>query len=115
VISLITKSCKGGTQAGVQLSLSKVSTVRLTVRQGSQRRVDEQRHRRTRQAEAAVAHPGKGGTFTRHASATDLAGNFATTTGTITVPRARRRTENPALPRSRPLVACDLRVRALGL
>ena len=42
-ISLLTKTLKGGTRAGVQLSLSKISTVRLTVRQGGRTCLDEQR------------------------------------------------------------------------
>jgi D-glucuronyl C5-epimerase C-terminus len=85
VISLITKSLRGGTRGGVQLSLSKVSTVRLTVRQGS----------RVVWTNSAIVERGKprllwptpaaGGTFNITLSATDPAGNFTTANGTIVV------------------------------
>ena len=58
---------RGGTRAGVQMSLSKISTVTLTVRQGDARGVDEQRHRRTRPAQAAVDHAGQRRHVHRHA------------------------------------------------
>ena len=84
-ISLLTHSLRGGSRAGVRMSLSKVSTVTLTVRQGS-RVVWSNR--------ASVEHgrprllwvtPSGGGTFNVTLTATDLAGNFATANGTIVV------------------------------
>jgi hypothetical protein len=83
VIALLSSTLRGGTRAGVQMSLSKISTVELTVRQGS-RVVWSNR--------ATVEHgdprllwvtPSKGGTFSVTLTATDLAGNFSTTSGTI--------------------------------
>jgi hypothetical protein len=86
-ISLLTHSLKGGTRAGVQVSLSKISTVTLRVTQGG----------RTVFANSATVAAGKpkllwptpaaGGTFTVAVAARDLAGNFATTSGTVTVSR----------------------------
>jgi hypothetical protein len=86
-IALLSHSLRGGTRAGVQFSLSKISSVSLIVRQGS-RVIWSNR--------ATVEHgrprllwvtPGKGGSFSVTLTATDLAGNFATATGTILVSR----------------------------
>jgi hypothetical protein len=84
-VTLLTKTLRGGTRAGVQLSLSKISTVAMTIRQGG---------RVVWTNSATVEHgkprllwitPAKGGTFTVTLAAADLAGNFATTNGTILV------------------------------
>jgi hypothetical protein len=85
VITLITSALRGGTRAGVQMSLSKVSTVRLIIRQAG----------RVVWTNGAIVErgrprllwltPASGGTFTVTLTATDPAGNFATTTGTIAV------------------------------
>ena len=84
-IALLSKTLRGGTRAGVQLSLSKISTVHLTVRQGS---------RVVWSNGATVEHgrprllwvtPANGGTFSVTLTASDLVGNFATATGTILV------------------------------
>jgi hypothetical protein len=85
VISLITKTLKGGTRAGVQLSLSKVSTVRLTVRQGSRTVWTNSAYVGRGKPKLLWSTPAGGGTFSVTLSATDPAGNFATTTGTIGV------------------------------
>jgi hypothetical protein len=86
-IALLSKTLRGGTRAGVQMSLSKISTVGMKVRQGA---------RVVWANSATVEHgkprllwvtPAKGGTFTVTLTATDLAGNFATTSGTIVVSR----------------------------
>ncbi len=87
VIALLSHNLRGGTRAGVQFSLSKISSVSLIVRQGS-RVVWSNR--------ATVEHgrprllwitPRKGGNFAVTLTATDLAGNFATATGTIALAR----------------------------
>ena len=84
-IALLSKTLRGGTRAGVQMSLSKISTVSMTVRQGS---------RVVWSNSATVEHgrpkllwitPAKGGSFSVTLTATDQAGNFATATGTIVV------------------------------
>lgn len=86
-IALLSHNLRGGTRSGVQFSLSKISSVSLIVRKGS-RVVWSNR--------ATVEHgrpkllwltPSKGGTFAITLTATDLAGNFATATGTIVVSR----------------------------
>ena len=71
--------------AGVQLSLSKIATVAMTIRQGS----------RVVWANTATVEggrprllwvtPSRGGTFSVSLTATDLSGNFATAAGTIVV------------------------------
>jgi hypothetical protein len=87
VISLISGTLAGGVRAGVQFSLSKISAVTLTVRQGSRvvwtnaATVERGRPR------LLWMTPAKGGTFAITLAATDLAGNFSTTTGTIVVAR----------------------------
>ena len=64
VIALLSKTLPGGARAGVQLSLSKISTVALTVRQGARVVWTQQRHRRTRQAAGCCgSRRPSGGTF----------------------------------------------------
>ena len=84
-IALLTSSLRGGTHAGVQISLSKISAASITVRQGS----------RVIWKNSALLERGKpklewttqngGGTFSVTVAATDMAGNFATANGTIVV------------------------------
>jgi hypothetical protein len=85
VLALLTKTLKGGTRAGVQLSLSKVSTVRLTVKQGSRTVWTNSAYVERGKPKLLWQTPSGGGTFAVTISATDPAGNFATTTGTIVV------------------------------
>jgi hypothetical protein len=85
VLSLLTKTLKGGARAGVQLALSKVSTVRLTVRQGSRTVWTNSAYVGRGNPKLLWLTPAAGGTFSVTLSATDPAGNFATTTGTIVV------------------------------
>ncbi len=93
MISLLSKKLPGGTRAGVQLSLSKISTVSLTVRQGS--RVVWTNSATVERGDPRLLWitPAKRGTFSVTLAATDLAGNFSTTSGTIVVtpPLARGR------------------------
>jgi hypothetical protein len=85
VIALLSRTLPGGARAGVQMSLSKISTVTLTVRRGG---------RVVWTNSATVEHgrprllwltPSAGGSFSVTLTAADLAGNFATTSGTIVV------------------------------
>jgi hypothetical protein len=85
VVSLLTKTLKGGTRAGVQISLSKVSTVRLTVRQGSRTVWTNSAYVGRGKPKLLWSTPAGGGTFSVTVSATDPAGNFATANGTIVV------------------------------
>jgi hypothetical protein len=87
VVSLLSKTLAAGARAGVQLSLSKISNVTLTVRQGSKvvwRNSAEVERGKPR---LLWITPQKGGTFTVELTATDLAGNFSTTSGTVVVTR----------------------------
>ena len=87
-ISLISRTLRGGTRAGVMVALSKISRVRLTVKRGASvvwtvaATVPGGRPR------LLWPTPATGGTFAVTLSASDLAGNTATAAGTITV-RAR--------------------------
>jgi hypothetical protein len=85
VVALLTKTLKGGVRGGVQLSLSKVSTVRLTVRQGSRTIWTNSAYLERGKPRLLWPTPKGGGTFSVTITATDLSGNFATSTGTITV------------------------------
>ena len=66
VVSLLTTTLPTSARAGVQVSLSKISTVRINVRRGRNDRVEQRRDGRTRQAEAAVADAVAGGHLLGH-------------------------------------------------
>ena len=87
VISLLTSRLRTSTAAGVAVSLSKVSTVSLTIRRKG-------KVVWTNSATVEAGHPrlswptpSRGGTFQVTLAARDLAGNFSTASGTITVSR----------------------------
>ena len=84
-IALLSKALRGGTRAGVQMSLSKISTVGLTVRQGGRVVWSNRATLERGKPKLLWVTPTKGGTFTVTLTATDLAGNFATANGTIAV------------------------------
>jgi hypothetical protein len=86
-ISLLSKKLAGGTRAGVQFSLSKIATVSLTVRQGSKVVWTNSATIERGKPRILWITPAKGGTFSVELTATDLAGNFSTTTGTVVVSR----------------------------
>jgi D-glucuronyl C5-epimerase-like protein len=85
VIALLTTKLRGGTRGGVRVSLSKISTVNLTVRKGSRVVWSNSATVRGGKPKLLWVTPAKGGTFSVTLTATDLAGNFATGTGTIVV------------------------------
>jgi hypothetical protein len=87
VISLLSKKLPGGARAGVQLSLSKIATVHLTVRQGTRVIWTNSATVERGKPKLLWITPGSGGTFTVELTATDLAGNFSTTSGTVVVAR----------------------------
>ncbi len=87
VISLLSKTLPGGARAGVQLSLSKISTVSLTVRAGSKVVWTNTATVERGKPRLLWITPAKGGTFSVTLAAKDLAGNFSTTSGTIVVRR----------------------------
>ncbi|HWX51914.1 MAG TPA: D-glucuronyl C5-epimerase family protein [Solirubrobacteraceae bacterium] len=84
-IALLSRTLPGGARAGVQISLSKISTVKLVVRQGG--RVVWTNGATVEQGRPRLlwVTPASGGTFTVTLTATDLAGNFSTANGTIVV------------------------------
>ncbi|MGD1057912.1 MAG: D-glucuronyl C5-epimerase family protein [Solirubrobacteraceae bacterium] len=86
-ISLLSRKLAGGTRAGVQFSLSKISTVSLTVRQGSKVVWTNSALIERGKPRILWITPAKGGAFSVELTATDLAGNFSTTTGTVVVSR----------------------------
>ena len=98
VLALLSQQLRGGTRAGVQVSLSKVALVELTVMQGARvvRRVAATVERGT--PRLLWVTPRAGGTFTASVTATDLAGNVATTTGTLVVQPQPRRPHKPSRP-----------------
>jgi hypothetical protein len=87
VISLLTRRLRGGVNGGVAVSLSKISTVTLVVR-----RAGRPVWTNTATVEAGRPRllwptPRRLGTYTVSLAARDLAGNFSTASGTITITR----------------------------
>jgi hypothetical protein len=87
VISLLSRTLPGGARAGVQISLSKISSVKLTVRQGSNVVWTNGATLERGKPKLLWITPAKGGTFTVTLTATDLAGNFSSSSGTVVVSR----------------------------
>jgi D-glucuronyl C5-epimerase C-terminus len=87
VITLLTRSLTGGTRAGVQVSLSKISTVTIKVTSGGKAVFSNTATVAAGKPKLLWPTPAAGGTFTVAVAARDLAGNFATTSGTVTVSR----------------------------
>jgi hypothetical protein len=85
VISLLTTKLRGGTRAGVMVSLSKVSNVGMTIRAGGRVVWTNRATVEGGKPRLLWVTPVAGGTFSVTLSATDPAGNFSTATGTITV------------------------------
>jgi hypothetical protein len=89
-IALVTTTLPTSARAGVQLSLSKVSTVRLTVRLGGKIVFSNSATVERGKPKLLWPTPAKGGLYAVTLSATDLAGNFATASGTITVTKGAK-------------------------
>jgi D-glucuronyl C5-epimerase C-terminus len=85
VITLLTTALRGGMRGGVQMSLSKVSTVGMVIRQGGRVVWTNRATVGRGKPRLLWLTPASGGTFTVTLTATDPAGNFATATGTIAV------------------------------
>jgi hypothetical protein len=86
-ISVLSKTLPSGARAGVEISLSKISTVHLTVRQGSRVVWTNSALLERGKPKLLWITPAKGGTFTIELTATDLAGNFSTASATVLVSR----------------------------
>ncbi len=85
VVALLSTKLRGGTRAGVQMSLSKISTIDMTVRQGARAVWSNSATVERGKPKLLWITPSTGGTFTVTLTGTDLAGNFTTTSGTIVV------------------------------
>jgi D-glucuronyl C5-epimerase C-terminus len=88
VLSLVTTTLPTSSRAGVQFSLSKISTVRLTVRLGGKVVFTNSATVERGKPKLLWPTPAKGGAYAVTLTATDLAGNFTTASGTITVAKA---------------------------
>jgi hypothetical protein len=86
-ISLLSKTLPADARAGVQVSLSKIASVRLTVRQGTKVVWTNGATLERGKPRLLWITPAKGGSFSIELTATDLAGNFSTASGTIVVSR----------------------------
>jgi hypothetical protein len=87
VIALLSKTLHASARAGVQLSLSKVATVSMTVRAGTKVVWTNTAEVERGKPKLLWITPAKGGTFAVELTATDLAGNVASTSGTVVVRR----------------------------
>ncbi len=85
VVSLLTTTLKGGTRAGLQISLSKMSTVTWTIHQNGRTVYSNRATLAAGKPRLLWPTPAAGGSFTVTLTAGDLAGNFSSATGTILV------------------------------
>jgi D-glucuronyl C5-epimerase C-terminus len=85
VVSLITSALPTSARAGVQVSLSKVSTVKITVRQGGKTVWSNSATVEHGKPKVLWVTPSHAGAYSVTVTATDLAGNFSTASGTITL------------------------------
>jgi hypothetical protein len=85
LMALLSRLVPRGAQAGVQMSLSKISTVQLTVRQAG--RIVWRNSATVERGRPRLlwVTPARGGSYSVTLTATDLAGNSAGTRGTIVV------------------------------
>jgi hypothetical protein len=92
-ISLLTQTLGTGTRAGVQLRLSKIATVGMTIRLGGHTVWTNTATVEGGKPRLLWVTPGKPGAYTVLLKARDLAGNEASATGTIALskaPKAKR-------------------------
>jgi hypothetical protein len=84
-IALVTSTLRGGTRGGVQISLSKISSVGLTIRRGGKVVWTNSATLERGKPRLLWVTPRKTGAYAVTLTATDLAGNSASASGTITV------------------------------
>ncbi|HEY7962038.1 MAG TPA: D-glucuronyl C5-epimerase family protein [Solirubrobacteraceae bacterium] len=89
-LALLTKSVRGGTRAGVQFSLSKVSAVSMTVSLAGHTVWTNSATVEGGRPRLLWVTPTKAGVYTVAIGATDLAGNHAAISGTIAVKKGSR-------------------------
>ncbi len=87
LVSLITSTLPSSARAGVQVSLSKISIVKITIRRGSKTVWSNGATVERGKPKLLWVTPSQTGAYSVTVTATDLAGNFATATGTITLTR----------------------------
>jgi hypothetical protein len=87
VVSLLSTKVAAGTRAGVKISLSKISTVTMTIHQGSKVIWTNRATVAGGKPKLLWTTPAKPGTFSVTLTAGDLAGNFSSAQGTIAVSR----------------------------
>ncbi len=85
VVSLITSTLPSSSRAGVQLSLSKISTVKISVRRGGKTVWSNGATIERGKPKLLWVTPSQTGAYSVTITATDLAGNFSTANGTITL------------------------------
>jgi hypothetical protein len=83
VVSLITSTLPSRSRAGVQVSLSKISTVKISVRRGGRTVWSNGATVERGKPKLLWVTPSQTGTYSVTITATDLAGNFSTANGTI--------------------------------
>ncbi len=88
VITLLTRRLRGGERGGVQLSLSKIATVILTIRRGGRVVWTNSALVERGRPRLLWITPTRGGVYAVSIRAVDLAGNSATASGTIAVSAA---------------------------
>jgi hypothetical protein len=111
-IALLTRTLPEGVRGGVQLSLSKVATVSLTIRRGGRVVGTNSALVEGGKPRLLWVTPKKPGSYSVSITAMDLAGNTTTTSGTITL-GAPAPTKTPAHPKTptRPKAAARARRR----
>jgi hypothetical protein len=83
VVSLLSTTLPTSARAGVQVSLSKIATVRITVRRGGSTVWSNGATVERGRPKLLWVTPAQAGSYAVTITATDLAGNFATASGTI--------------------------------
>jgi hypothetical protein len=87
VITLLSTKLRTSSRAGVEISLSKISSVKMTVRLGSHVVWSNGATLSRGKPKLLWVTPSKGGSYSITLTASDLAGNFSTATGTIVLSR----------------------------
>ncbi len=85
VVSLITSTLRSSSRAGVQVSLSKVSTVKISIKRSGRTVWSNGATVERGKPKILWSTPSQTGAYEVTITATDLAGNFSTANGTITL------------------------------
>jgi uncharacterized membrane protein YgcG len=85
VVSLLTSTLRSSSRAGVQVSLSKISTVKISVKRGGRTVWSNGATVQRGRPKLLWVTPSQTGAYQVTITATDLAGNFSTANGAITL------------------------------